>query len=128
MNFSLDKSGMRQIILDFPRQFAEGIKAARDAKPSLHKEASSVIVAGMGGSALPGELLKLLAARIALFKKPTAVHVHRNYGLPHYASKRNFIVCISYSGNTAETLSAYKEARKQKIPLAVIASGGKLAR
>ncbi len=122
-----DASNMRSMILNSPQQLQEGIKTAQAA--SLPKNPGSVeriIIAGMGGSALPGELLKLLVGQKNPFKIPTDVHIHRDYGLPQLADKKTLVVCISYSGNTEETISAYKEARKRKLNVAAIASGGAL--
>src|SRR5487761_1039360 len=122
-----DTHDMRSMLLDFPRQFGQGIDAARNASlPSIIPSVESIIIAGMGGSALPGELLKFFARQSSFFKYPIDVHIHREYGLPADMDKRTLIVCISYSGNTEETLSAYREARKQNLPLAVISSGGML--
>jgi len=150
--FELDKSNMRDVILNFPKQFAEGIKAARGVGfQHTTYNVQHTVISGMGGSALPGELLKLLSAHL---NWPIGVNIHRNYGLPHGLSLRGesgandvaihkiasssdcnrsphndvLIICISFSGNTEETLSTYKEAKKLNLPVAVITTGGELAR
>jgi len=76
----------------------------------------------MGGSALPGLLLESYARVENL---PLAVATWNNYGLPR-DSIGALIIAISYSGNTEETLSAYAEAIKRKLPVVALATGGKL--
>ncbi|MEK7461551.1 MAG: SIS domain-containing protein [Patescibacteria group bacterium] len=83
------------------------------------KEFDNVIVCGMGGSAL--------AARILFFLDPTfPVWLHDDYGLPAKNEGKVLYIAISYSGNTAETLSFVKEALKKKYSLIIITSGGVL--
>ncbi|MBI2450426.1 MAG: bifunctional phosphoglucose/phosphomannose isomerase [Candidatus Nealsonbacteria bacterium] len=112
---------MRQVILDFPKQFRVGLRAAEDCKIlNFEFRASNLIICGMGGSALPADILKILLAN-------RQISIHRDYGLPSQVEKNTLIICISYSGNTEETLSAFEEARKKRLKIAAIASGGKLA-
>lgn len=125
MQKNIDQSNMRQVILDFPKQFRIGLEAAKNAKvPNVQHPISNIIIAGMGGSALPGDVFKMVNNDLLLTKLP--IFIHRNYNLPSIADKNSLIVCISYSGNTEETISAFNEARKRKMNIAVIGSGGKL--
>lgn len=118
---NIDKSNMRKIILDFPKQFRIGITAARNIslKPEvLPFPPENIIICGMGGSALPGDILVTL--------RPLDVFMHKSYGLPPQAGNESLIICISYSGNTEETLSAFSEALNRKLPMVAISTGGKL--
>lgn len=120
-----DQSNMRQVILDFPKQFKVGVEAAKNIKTSANRSLfSNIIICGMGGSALPGDVFVMINNHLLLTKLP--VFIHQNYGLHPMTNKNSFVVCISYSGNTEETISAFKEARKKKLSIAAIASGGKL--
>ncbi|NQU82614.1 MAG: bifunctional phosphoglucose/phosphomannose isomerase [Parcubacteria group bacterium] len=113
---------MREVILSFPKQFEKGIEIAKDIKidaPSGGFE--NIIICGLGGSALPSNIL---TAYIPDLKIP--VYSHRNYGLPSQANGKSLIVCISYSGNTEETISAYEDAIKKGFKVVAIATGGKL--
>lgn len=122
---TIDKSGMRKVILDFPKQFKVGVRAAYKVPRSfLHFKPSNIIICGMGGSAFPGEIFKTVNNGLRLTNLP--ILIHRDYGLPREAEKKSLIICISYSGNTEETLSAAKESHKKKIKLINIASGGRL--
>lgn len=116
-----DKSNMRQIIIDFPSRFRLGVKAAQSVflKPGVLAQApENIIVCGMGGSGLPGDILASI--------RPLDVFSHKSYGLPLQAGAKSLIVCISYSGNTEETLSAFIEASNRKLPLIALSSGGEL--
>jgi len=115
---------MEKMILDFPAQFAQGYKAGQEAgKEYVGVKIENIIICGMGGSALPGSVLEMSATEIGL---QIPVRIHRNYGLPKEATNRDLVVVISYSGNTEEALSSYKEAREKEIPLVAITTGGPL--
>jgi len=114
---------MRQIILDFPRQFRIGVEAAQGVslKPGvLMRWPENIIVCGMGGSALPGDILVTL--------RPLDVFSYKSYRLPPQAGNESLIICISYSGNTEETLSSFNTARSRNLPLISITTGGKLGK
>lgn len=124
---------MPRPIINIPSQIADGVRSVDVAlqetrMPKLSRRTGHIILCGMGGSALPGLLLEELIRNDARLQK-LHIHtvVHRNYGLPKEASFRPALVVVtSYSGNTEEALSSYTEARKRRLPLLVIASGGKL--
>jgi len=79
----------------------------------------NVIVGGMGGSGM--------APRMLFFLDPTfPAWLHDDYGLPLKNEGETLYVAISYSGNTAETLSFAKEALGKKHSLIAITSGGAL--
>ncbi len=110
---------MRDIILDFPKQFKEGLDKAKDV--TIEGEFGNIIICGMGGSALPANLLITYLPRLNL-----PIWIHRSYGLPPQANQKSLIICISFSGNTEETISAFKEAQKRNLKTAAITTGGKL--
>lgn len=117
----IDKLNMRKIILDFPRQFKIGVNAAKDIhfkKWDFLTPPENIIICGMGGSGLPGEILTTL--------KPLDVFAYKSYRLPLQAGNESLIVCISYSGNTEETLSSFQEAVRRKLPVLTISKGGEL--
>ncbi len=121
-NLKIDKSNFRKVILDFPLQFKAGIERAE--KIAFKNGFERILICGMGGSALAGEILKMYfknsKIKIPLF-------LHRDYNLPFQVDKKDLIVAISYSGNTEETISSFNEALRRKLKVAAITSGGKLA-
>jgi len=83
---------------------------------------TSVVVTGMGGSALAA-----LVAKVWLkndFQVP--FEIIRGYDLPEYVGQNTLVIASSYSGNTEETVSALGQAEAVGAQLGVIASGGKL--
>lgn len=125
---NLDKSNFRQFILDTPLQFAVGIDLAKDIK--IEGNFNSVTVSGMGGSALPVNLLRTYCNNV--FKnhpeyKPFEIYINRYYSLPPEAQEKNSLnIIASYSGNTEEALSSLEEVRKLNLPFVGISSGGEL--
>ncbi|HSX29916.1 MAG TPA: bifunctional phosphoglucose/phosphomannose isomerase [Candidatus Saccharimonadales bacterium] len=81
---------------------------------------SSVVYAGMGGSALAGLLLHTWPGL------PVPFELVRDYTLPAYVGKDTLCIIASYSGNTEEALSALSDAEQKGARIAIIASGGKL--
>lgn len=82
---------------------------------------ATVVVGGMGGSALAAALV----ATVYTLAKP--FEVVRNYDLPEFVDNTTLFIASSYSGNTEETLSAMERAQAKGAQIAVIAAGGKLA-
>lgn len=108
---------MKNQILDFPKQFKKGLELAAHIKNG--NDFDNVIFSGMGGSALPGDIL-------ADWLNLPNFHVNRGYTLPSWMNKNTLAICCSYSGNTEECLSAYQEAQKKGLKTIVITSGGKI--
>lgn len=83
---------------------------------------TSVVVAGMGGSALAALVAKVLLNR----ELPLSFEIVRTYDLPEYVSEGTLVIASSYSGNTEETLSALAQAKEKGAQVGILASGGKL--
>lgn len=83
-----------------------------------------IVFAGMGGSALSAGLFQMVYPEIAL-------RTHRSYGIPQLPEEEyadTLFVASSYSGETEETLSFYKEVFDKDLNLAVLSSGGEMLR
>ena len=83
---------------------------------------TSVVVAGMGGSALAADVVKVLL-------RPTLTipfEVVKGYELPEYAGKSTLVIASSHSGNTEETVACMEQALERGCQLAAIATGGKV--
>jgi glucose/mannose-6-phosphate isomerase len=114
---------MRQTILEFPKQFRVGLQAAKNVK--VEGKFDALLISGMGGSALPGEILGIW---LRSYKIGLPLYINRDYGLPDTVDERSLLVFISYSGNTEEILTTFKEAQKKNLKIVAITSGGKLAK
>lgn len=121
----LDPQGMYDKIYRFPEQIEQAMQIGKAIKIDKKKFAGirNLIVAGMGGSAIGGDLVRSFVQ--GSFKIP--FYICRHYRLPAFVSNKSLVVISSYSGNTEETLSAMSEAMKKKAKIACITSGGKVA-
>jgi glucose/mannose-6-phosphate isomerase len=119
----LDPDRMLARIKELPAQCREAWKAAVSFKlPADYARVNKVVILGMGGSAIGGDLVRSLAATEA--KIP--VIIHRDYGLPAYVDDRTLLIASSYSGNTEETLSGFEPAMGTGAKLLAMTTGGRL--
>lgn len=110
---------MREAILNFNQQFSYEPEIIN---PGDLVQKKKFIIAGMGGSNLVADLIKIRDPFLDII-------THRNYGLPALSSEElnnRLFIADSYSGATEETIDALDSALKQKLPAAVIAVGGEL--
>lgn len=119
----LDPGGMMKAILGFPDQCRDARRIGLSVQaPESYRSAANVVVLGMGGSAIGGDLLRSLFE--GEFRVPVAVN--REYGIPNYVNEHTLVIASSYSGNTEETLSGYAEALRRKAMIMAICTGGRL--
>ncbi len=117
----IDKSGMYDLVKGFAGQMKEGKRIAEGADLSLNLDGiRHVVVVGMGGSAIAGDLLRCFA----LSEASIPISVVRNYTLPAFVDQHSLVIVSSFSGNTEETISAFGEAVNRKASLVCITSGG----
>lgn len=118
---SIDKGDMLSFCVHASLHYEKASRLANQLKIG-YSQPNAVIVAGMGGSAIGGELLKDWARpRVGV-----PIDVCRDYHIPAYANQKTLMIVISYSGETEETLSAFLEAYKRKCMVICISSGGTL--
>ncbi|MGE5550591.1 MAG: bifunctional phosphoglucose/phosphomannose isomerase [Bacteroidota bacterium] len=120
----IDPKGMGDLIEAFPAQVEEAWRLGREAQvPSDYAAVDNIIVQGMGGSAIGGDLLRALYAE----ELKVPVMVVRDYSVPRFAGPRTLFIASSYSGNTEETLAGYGEAKRRGCKILCLASGGEIA-
>jgi glucose/mannose-6-phosphate isomerase len=122
---ALDPLGMYDKIYHFPEQLENAKAIGQKANPdkALSEDVRNIIVVGMGGSAIGGDLVRSYLNGI--IKIP--FHICRHYRLPAFVDNHSLVIISSYSGNTEETLSAMQDAIARKAKIACITSGGKVA-
>ncbi len=113
-----DKSGMIDVLDAYPTQCTQALALGNEFSPELPSKIDRVVVCGMGGSAMAGEIARRFA-RVPVF-------VNRNYTLPPFVSPTTLLAAVSYSGNTAETLSGLDKGTTAGLPAIAVSSGGKL--
>ena len=124
----LDIYDFRQMIINSPEQLRTGFELAQGI--SVPGQFRSIMISGMGGSALPGNLFRTYLDD--LFRKerpeqePLPIHQNRSYGLPKEAYHECLNFICSYSGNTEETIESFEEALAHGLPCIGLSSGGKI--
>lgn len=120
----IDVHNMYQLIYEFPSQLKNALNLSQKLPlPPLKKDLiKNVIVTGMGGSAIGGDLIRSYLTYE--FKLP--LFICRNYKMPHFVDENSLVFVSSYSGNTEETLSAYQEAKKVGAKIISISSDGEV--
>ena len=119
----LDPAGMRERISELPQQCLKAWRQALDFKlPRSYSNIDRVVILGMGGSAIGGDLLNSLAS----LESKTPISVSRDYNLPRFVDAKTLVIASSYSGMTEETLSAFDQALATLAKKLVITTGGNL--
>lgn len=115
---------MKQLIADFPKQLAEAMEIAKNAKiHKADKEIKNVIICGMGGSGIGG----LIVSQWLSDDLSVPVGFCQDYDLPNYVNEHTLVIASSYSGNTEETLMSLDKAIQMGCKIIGVTSGGKLA-
>jgi glucose/mannose-6-phosphate isomerase len=115
---------MKELIIRFPAQLKEAVAIALKAKlVPLTGPIHNVLICGLGGSGIGGTLVKEILHNSAI----VPIDIIKSYSIPAYINKHSLVICSSYSGDTEETLEAYKQALERKALIVCITSGGKLA-
>lgn len=119
----LDPSNMIGRISELPQQCLQAWQSALDLHlPSDYSNVDKVVILGMGGSAIGGDLVRTLT----MMEGKTTVLVHRDYHLPQLIDERTLVIASSYSGDTEETLSAFSQALQTPAKKLAITTGGRL--
>jgi len=113
---------MMEYLSNLPEQFASSLNLDLAFASRLKRDYRQVVVSGLGGSAIGGDILRTYAAR----KAKIPVVVVRDYDIPAFVNQDTLFLAVSYSGNTEETLSAYGQARQKGAAIICITTGGKL--
>jgi len=119
----IDTQDMAKAIGSFPDQIEKAMELAEDVELEFFKP-SNIIVGGMGGSAIGGDILATLLFR----RSRIPIMVNRSYNLPNHAGSDTLLFAVSYSGNTQETYNMVKEGLDRGCHIIAITSGGQLAK
>lgn len=119
-----DPSNLRRVLLESPDQVKTGFELAKGVK--VDGVFDKIMISGMGGSALPGNLLRIYLQDLHSQNKskPVAIYQNRYYSLPHESYDKCLNIISSFSGTTEEVISSFNEALANKLPCIGISSGG----
>ena len=118
----LDPANQFKVLTDSYQQVEYAWNNEFDVSSINTAKIKNIILTGLGGSAIGGELLQNYL-RTEL-KYPYTVN--RNYELPLYANEETLVIASSYSGNTEETISALNQAIEKKCQIVCVSTGGKI--
>ncbi len=120
---AVDPSGQLADVLDLPEHLRDALWRVESANLAPADSPGGLVVAGMGGSAIGGELaLAVLGDRAS---RP--IVTARDYGVPPWTTPDTMVLCSSYSGETEETLAAYDAAGALGARRIACTTGGRLA-
>jgi glucose/mannose-6-phosphate isomerase len=118
-----DPQGMLGDVLAQPLQLGDALWRAQSASIAKNDRPGGLVVCGMGGSAIGGDL-----AVAALGDRATrAITIVRGYALESWTGPDSLVLCSSYSGNTEETLACFEAAGAAGAGRVALTTGGKLA-
>jgi glucose/mannose-6-phosphate isomerase len=120
----IDRQNMLGVLEETPKAYEQAYSAAQKSETlprALGRPPSRLMMVGMGGSAIAGDIIKDW-----LFDSAVSIEVVRRAQLPGTVDKDACVLVASYSGRTAETLSALKEVRRRRSKVCCVASDGEL--
>jgi glucose/mannose-6-phosphate isomerase len=118
-----DRSNQLDDVLALPDHLSDALWRVESARIEPFDAPGGLVVCGMGGSAIGGDL-----AAVAFGSRLTRPLVtERGYELPFAMLPDRAVLCSSYSGNTEETIACYAAAEALGAPRIVATTGGELA-
>jgi glucose/mannose-6-phosphate isomerase len=119
----IDPAGMVDDVLAQSEQLADALWRVQSADLRKREAPGGLVICGMGGSAIGGDL-----AAAALGDRATRpIRTIRGYGLDPWTGEDALVLCASYSGDTEETLACFEAAGIIGAARVAVTTGGKLA-
>jgi len=122
----LDKANMIGALEEFPQNIKDALRLGKELSiPDNYRDQvkqgfKNIVVLGMGGSAIGGDLLSnYLADELSI-----PIIVIRGYNIPKFVSEDSLVFAVSYSGNTEETISALSKCVEVEAKVIALSSGG----
>lgn len=117
----IDSMGIGEALELFPEQIKRTFKEALDS--NIEKLGfDNVVVSGMGGSSNAGKIIQSVYEQT----NNKQLITYNGYGLPKWVNEKTLVILNSYSGNTEETLSAFKPAEEAGCKIVGLTTGGKV--
>jgi glucose/mannose-6-phosphate isomerase len=118
-----DPEGMLSDVLAQPLQLGDALWRAESAGIAERDAPGGLVICGMGGSAIGGDL-----AAASLGDRATRpITTVRGYALESWAGPDSLVLCASYSGDTEETLACFEAAGAAGAGRVALTTGGELA-
>jgi glucose/mannose-6-phosphate isomerase len=118
-----DHANQLDDVLALPEQLSDALWRVESAKLEPFDAVGGLVVCGMGGSAIGGDLAAVaFGSRLS---RP--LDTVRSYELPSSMLPDRAVLCSSYSGDTEETIACYEAAEALGARRIVATAGGELA-
>ncbi len=117
-----DAEGMLAATAGLGEQIGDALDDASSPPAPRGREIRSVVVAGMGGSAVAGEVMQAYATG----RSAVPVTLVDSGRAPRWVCPETVFFAVSYSGQTEETLSATSQALSSGASVVAITTGGQL--
>ncbi len=114
-----DSLGMLEAAFALPNQIETALKLKADID---ELDIDNIVVAGMGGSAIGGDIVKTCIEDVS----DVPMETRRGYDLPNYVNERTLLIPVSYSGNTRETLTLTEAGLNVGAQVIGVSTGGRL--
>ncbi len=125
MSERLDTLGMWDAAAQLPEQVASAAQAFEQmAGPLPRGSIANVVVLGMGGSGIAGDVFQATAGP----ELAVPVSVVKSYCPPGFVGPASLVFAVSFSGDTEETVEAAQAAVSRGAAVVVVTSGGELAK
>lgn len=120
----LDTLDMFGATASLPEQLEQAAADAHEVERlPHHDDIENVVVLGVGGSGIAGDILTVVAGPFM----PVPIVVHKGYGIPNFIGEQTLVFAVSCSGDTEETLESATEAMMAGGRMVCISTGGELA-
>ena len=115
----IDKQKMYKVYDKWPEIAKKSFELQKDTENFENIE--HIVFGGMGGSGAIGDMFESI-----LSKTKIHVNVVKGYVLPETVNSNTLVIIVSVSGNTIETISLLKSAKKIGTKIIAFSSGGKI--
>lgn len=121
--YKYDTRKFKKFLDEFANDIRKGYSESfRNQVSEIKKtEGMRTIVCGMGGSGIAAMLMKTY-----LEDEPIDFEIINSYRIPGKLTSKDLVILSSYSGNTEEIISCYRQARRIGCQVIIMTSGGKL--
>ena len=116
-----DKKNVLSWMRIFSDQMIEAVYYGKKFK-AKKREIDRIVACGMGGSGVGAAILRNLLKD----ELKVPFETFNSYRLPAYVDRKTLVFCVSFSGNTEETLACFKQAKKKQAYTISITTNGKL--
>jgi len=110
----------KELMLEWINSWSDDFFNGFNKKIGINKDFSEIVFWGMGGSGIGGRVLSDISNKCG----NKIIFGGGGYNIPNWVDNNTLFVCVSYSGNTEETISAYKQAKDKNAVLVIVTAGG----